>query len=144
MLRYGTRENVTSESWDRDNKYISGKMWFQTVKDSIERLVCSWVTSSTIILQDGKQEKPTMCIDQSEIKEEIYFFWSIVNWQVLSLSTPFLSIIKQLCKVDSIFPMNRSGYRKEPVNRQMNWSISMYSTNSSIWRWHNSWIDCPC
>lgn len=99
VLRYGTRENATSESQDRDNKYISGKMWFKPVKDSIEMLVCSWMTSSTIILQDRKQEKPTMPIDRSGIKEEKYFFWSIVNWQPFSHSTPFLNIIKQLCKV---------------------------------------------
>lgn len=49
-----TRESIASESQDRDNKLISGKMLFKTMKDGIEMLTFSWLISSTIILQDEK------------------------------------------------------------------------------------------
>lgn len=83
------------------------------MKDAIEMFACSWMTSSAIILQDGNQNKPTLTSDQSGIKGK-QFFHALDNWQPFSLSTQFLRIIRQRCKVDTYclyFPV-------EPVRKQ--------------------------
>lgn len=56
------------------------------MKDGLEMFVCSWMTSSAIILQDEKQNKPTLTTDQSGIKGKHFFSWlRWLSW--LSLST---------------------------------------------------------
>lgn len=118
------------------------------MKVGTEMFVCSWMTSSAIILQDEKQNKPTLTTDQSGIKGK-RFFHGLDNWQPFSLSTQFLSIIRQLCKVDTCclyFPdelvrKQKSFTKQEGANEPTDELINQnWSQSSSLQRWHDSWF----
>lgn len=110
-------------------------------------LVCSWMTSSTIIVLEGenRRNQPWLLI-KVEITNKNLFSPNLTNGQPFSLQTELLNIISQLCVVDNMFPLfsrYRLQNRKESVNHQMNWSIGVYSKNSSIGRWPNFQISLP-